>query len=57
MSSAYEAQRYEEAQRKARHGDAARDLAAYLRERDPETASDYEDAVEQWLRDNGGISS
>lgn len=44
----------DEAERKRRHGPAARDLAAYLREQDPQTASGYQDCVEQWLRDNGG---
>ena len=42
MSSAYEEQERRAAQRKARHGRVARDLAAYIREERPDTASDFE---------------
>jgi hypothetical protein len=54
MSSPYEKQQAAEARRRHRNGRVARDLAAYINERDPYTASDFQDTVEQWLRDNGG---
>jgi hypothetical protein len=47
MSGAYEEQERAAGERKTRNGRVARDLAAYLAEVQPETASDYQ---------NGGIA-
>jgi len=54
--SGYEAQQRHEAEARAKFGPAARDLAAYIRECNPDTASDFEGVVEQWIRDHGGYS-
>lgn len=56
MPTPYEQQEAAAADRRARFGPAARDLAAWLAECPIDSASDYESYVEQWLSDNGGLS-
>jgi hypothetical protein len=37
-----------------RFGPAAQDLADYIAECDPDSASDFEGVVEQWISEHGG---
>jgi hypothetical protein len=51
--SGYEAQEARKAADAARFRDAAQDLADWIAECAPETASDFEGSVEQWIADHG----